>query len=612
MEERLIFVTVVLVLGIAAQWLAWRLRLPSILLLLAAGYMVGALGNFQPDELIGTELMFPLVSLAVSVILLEGGLTLRFRELKDDTGNAVFRLVSIGVLVAWLLTGVSAHLLLGLHWRVAVLIGAVLVVTGPTVVAPLIRYIRPSRRMASIIKWEGIVIDPIGAILAVLTYEAFFAGGNAFLVLLKSLGIGFGIGWLTCQAIVQLLKRYWIPDFLHAAVILAAGVGTFALSNQLAPESGLITVTVLGIALANQKHVPMLHVLEFKENLRVLLISSLFIVLAARIQPSSLMDVGWKGLVFVVLLIAVIRPLSVFLAMLGTGLQMRERLFLSFLAPRGIVAAAVASVFALELQHHGGESYPGVESIVPITFLVIVGTVAVYGLGAAPMAKALGLSVPDPQGILFAGASPWICKIAKVLAEEGFLVKLVDTNYRNVSDARMLGLKAECGSIVSEYVAEEMDLAGIGRLLAMTPNDELNSLAAMEYAHLFGRKNVYQLQPWGGGVGHREVSQHMRGRFLFHEIATYQQMDLRMADDKEIKKTKITEEFSYHDFKRHYGSSALLLFVIDDGKLLIVTTEEAENVTPKPGQTVIALVDEQQESERGRQLTTSDGVESGK
>lgn len=608
-------------LGIAAQWLAWRLRLPSILLLLGIGVAVGSF--VSPDELlahladvdantseIGSRVLFPIVSLSVAVILFEGGLTLRFHELKE-AGSGVLRLVTIGAVASWTLTSLAAVVLLGLDVRIAALVGAILVVTGPTVVAPMLRQIQPSRRIASAVKWEGIVIDPIGAILAVLVFEFVFAHaghatfGAIAVMLLKTTAIGLVIGVVTAGILVQAVKRYWIPDFLHGVVFLTVAMGVFALSNLLQEESGLVTVTILGIALANQKSVSIHHVLEFKEHLRVLLISCLFIVLGSRVDPMNVWSLGFGGAAFLASMILIVRPVSVFLATIGSTLTVQERVFLSFLAPRGIVAAAVSSVFALKLASWSGAGFSNAEfakqadAIVPITFLVIVGTVFVYGIFAAPLARWLKLADPNPQGILFASAEPCIREIAKQVQSEGFTVLLVDTNYGYIAAAKMAGLPAECASILSDHVREELDLSGIGRLLAVTANDEVNSLAVREFAFLFGRVNVYQLTPWDEGSGKRtSISEHLRGRLLFDETLNHDALVSRFVRGFQVKTTKLTDEFTYKDFRARYGDTAIVLFVIDEAKKLEICSLEAP-VDPKAGQSMIALVEPIAESAVG-------------
>jgi NhaP-type Na+/H+ or K+/H+ antiporter len=606
-------------LGVAAQWLAWRLRLPSILLLLAFGVTLGAIG-LDPDKIlaevtqasgdqdVGPRLLFPVVSLVVAIVLFEGGLTLRLSELRQS-GGAVLRLCTIGVLVSWVLTAAAAHWLVAFDWEIAALLGAILVVTGPTVIGPLLRHIQPERRIGSIAKWEGIVVDPIGAVLAVIVFEIIAPEGrhatgevtmaDMAMVLFYTIMVSSILGLATGILLAQLVRRYWIPDFLQGVFFLAAALGVFAVSNILHRESGLVTVTVLGIYLANQKQASIKHVVEFKEHLVVLSISCLFIVLGSRLELSSLLDLRVGGALFLAAMILVVRPASVLLATIGSELNLRERTFLAVLAPRGIVAAAVTSVFALELLqqiHRQAENEhlqmlaDEAEQLVPLTFLVIVGTVSIYGLAAGPVARWLELARPNPQGILFAGAEKWIRQIAKAIHEEGFAVLLVDTNYRNVSAARQSGLRAECASILSEHIREEMDLGGIGRLLALTPNDEVNALASREFAHLFGRANVYQLSPWDTGTGKREsVGEHLRGRRLFHGKMTWEELEQRVEQGEQIKKTRITEEFTFDDFRRRYAG-AVLLFVLENGKLRVCTGREER--PPAPGEAVIALVRE--------------------
>lgn len=591
MDNPLVFLTAVLGLGITAQWLAWRFRLPSILILLAFGFMAGHFGGANPDNLVEQELLFAIVSLSVAVILFEGGMSLHFRELQE-AGRAVFQLVSVGALVTWALTTAACQLLLHMDWRIASLTGAILVVTGPTVIAPLLRHVRPVRRVGSIVKWEGIVIDPIGAVLAVLIFEAVFVEpANVIPALLRTIAVGAIVGGITAVLLVQMLKRYWIPDFLHNAAFLLAAVVTFTISNLVQHESGLLTVTILGVMLRNQKSVAVQHVVEFKEHLRVLLISCLFIVLAARIELTDVLKIGWGGTGFLATLILVIRPAAAIASTVGTDLTWSERIFLAFLAPRGIVAAAVSTIFALEVSHHFHDvvAPAGHELIVPVTFLVIVGTVAIYGLLAVPLARRLGLAVPNPQGILIAGAAAWIREVAKALEEEDVQVLLVDTNYRNIAAARMAGLPTYCASIVSEYVSEEIDLGGIGRIMALTPNDDLNSLATMEFAHFFGRANVFQLAPWEAGGGRHEVSAHIRARVLFDECLTYSEIASRFDRGCQLKRTKITEEFSYEDFVKHYEGKAIPMFIIS-AKSVDICIAQSKQV-PKAGDTLVALVE---------------------
>jgi len=597
LEIRLAYLAAVIVLGLVAQWLAWRFRLPGILLLLLFGFLAGQFAN--PEALIGKDLLFAIVSLSVAVILFEGGLSLRFRELRQ-TGRAVFRLVTVGVLITWLLTALAAALILGLAPPIAALLGAILTVSGPTVIVPLLHQVRPARRVGAVAKWEGIVNDPIGAVLAVLVFEPLLAGvfltaGTAPLIrLAETILVGGLLGTVAAFLLTEFLKHYWIPDFLQNLAFLATVVAVFTASNLLQPESGLVTVTVFGIIFANQRVASIRHVIEFKENLRVLLISCLFILLASRLKLDDLTQLGLPGLVFLAVMLLVVRPVTVFLSTWGTELQFREKLFLAWLAPRGIVAASVSSVFALKLAAIGGLSpalAESAEQIVPATFTVIVGTVAVYGLLAGPLANWLGLAETNPQGVLFAGASAPVRMIAATLAKEGIPVLLGDTNQRELAAARMEGLPTLWASILSEYAREELELSGIGRLLAITPNDEVNALACQEFVDFFGRAEVYQLPTKASSADRREsVSTHRLGRLLFAIDLTYARLAERLAHGATVKTTTLTSEFDYRTFRDRYKDTAILLVVLDERGRLTIATVDAP-LAPRPGQRLISLID---------------------
>ncbi len=629
MEEKLVYYLAgVPLLGISAQFIAYWTRLPSILLLLGFGILLGTFVN--PDQIlaeiygdpesadsIGPKILFPIVSLSVGIILFEGGLSLRLGELKS-AGNAVLRLCTIGALITWALIGFLAWSIFGLNPSIAALLGAVLIVTGPTVVAPMIRYIRPTGRIGSTIKWEGIVIDPIGAIFAVLVFEYFFAkeghsGVDTGITLFLSLAIGLLLGTAGAFALVFLLKRYWIPDHLHGVAVLSAAIGVFAISNWLQHESGLVAVTIMGIVLANQKQVTIEHIVEFKENLGIFLISCLFIVLGSRLNIGDLWSLGWQGLLFLFCLIVLVRPIAVFASLFRSDATNAEKTFLSFMAPRGIVAAAVISVFSLKIQvfaldQKNGASQPGTDRIdwgqfavaaselIPITFLVIVGSVAVYGLAAAPLARRLNLSDVNPQGILFAGAQKWVRELARLLSDMGFSVAVVDTNYSRIATAKMDGIQAYCSSILSDHLDEHLDFSGIGRMLAVTNNDGINALATKEFAHLFGRKNSYQLPPRDGDSGVRTtIDIRLRGRELFGDQWNEEKIWTMFQAGYRFKKTNLTDEFNFDDFIERYGSETLVLFAVDQNQNLLISTAESP-LKPEAGQTIVALIDPEKAS----------------
>ena len=593
-EHLLISLSAVLVLGVSAQWLGWRLRLPSILLLLVFGILAGPVaGLIRPQEMLG-PLLYPVVSLAVAVILFEGGLSLTVKEFRS-VGGAALRLITVGALVSWLLVAWAGHYILGLDWPLAVLLGAVLVVTGPTVIVPMLHQIRPSGAVGPILKWEGIVIDPIGAMLAVLVFEVITSSDAPVPMiagtLFQTVAVGVVVGLAAAAVIVLLLKKDWVPDYLQNPVTLMLVVVAFALSNHLQDEAGLLAVTAMGFALANQKVVSVHHIIEFKENLRVMLLAGVFILLAASLQPSELAGLGWASAAFVAFLLLVVRPAAVFTATLGSGLKRQEKLFLAWLAPRGIVAAAVSSIFALRLTEAG---QPGAEALVAVTFLVIIATVAVYGLTAGPLAKRLGLAKANPDGVLFLGGRFWVRRIAKFLKDEGFPVMIVDNSRRNVLAARMEGVPATYAGVFSDPVLDEVELGGLGKLLAVTSSDDSNSLVGLHFTRLFGRDQIFQLAPEEQGAA-GEVGKHLRGRTLFGEGVNHSLLTQRFLGEWTLKKTRLSKEFGYADFLERYRDAAIPLFLVTESKRLQVFNLESPP-SPQSGQALISLVKPEQEA----------------
>jgi hypothetical protein len=329
-----------------------------------------------------------------------------------------------------------------------------------------------------------------------------------------------------------------------------------------------------------------MHILEFKETLSTLLVSALFIVLAARLTLAQISALGFNSLAFVLTLVILARPLAVLLSTVGSGLKWNERGFLAWMAPRGIVAASVASVFALRLRQAG---YSGAEQLVPATFATIVGTVLLYGLSASWVGRRLGMS-GNISGFLIVGANPVAQAVGESLLREGHPVLLVDSNPAPVRVSRMSGLPVLYASILSQFVVDRLDLSGIGHLLALTANEELNSLATLRFARHFGRDHVYQLAPDTGGEGRKEkVAAELHGRVLFAAGLTYEDLAARFEQGGTIKRTPLTETFTFTDFQALYGENALPLFIIDGlGRIQPVSTDLA--TPPAPGQIVISLV----------------------
>lgn len=568
-ESVLLNIALIVVLGIGAQWMAWRFRLPSILLLLLVGFLAGpVLGLVDPQSLRG-DWLFAFVSLSIGIILFEGGLSLRLSELRE-VGTTVLALTTVGALLTWGLGAAGLHYIVGFNRSLSVLIGAILVVTGPTVIVPLLRHVQPRGRVGTIAKWEGITIDPVGAILAVLVLETLLllndpqhTGAGAGTVMehvLVGLGleifVSIGVSVAATMGLVFVLWRRLVPDFLRNAVTLMVVVGAFVVANVLQHEAGLLTTTLMGIALANQPFVSVQRIVEFKENLQVLLIGSLFVLLSARLELSALSYLNRDVLLFLGLLVGLVRPLAVFVSSIGSGLGWKEKAFLSWLAPRGVVAAAVASLFAFQLR----PVFPGaVDGMVPVVFAVIVGTVAIYGLTAAPLAQWLSLADPNPNGVLFVGAAPWVRSIAQRVQNLGVPVALLDNNALHVRQAREDGLEAHAVDVLSEAALDDTDLYGYGRLLIALPNDEVASLAALHFSDVFDSTNIYQLAagPESRGEQTGTMPRHLRGRPLFGENTNYQSLASQMERGSTVLRLKLGEAFANQEAQEYYTAADL-------------------------------------------------------
>jgi NhaP-type Na+/H+ or K+/H+ antiporter len=591
--DKALILSAVVFTGIICQWVAWRVKLPAILFLLLAGVVAGpGLGLLDSDALFG-DLLFPFISLSVAVILFEGSLTLQYHQIVKLKG-VVQSLISVGVVITWLITATVTRFALDFPWGLALLFGAITVVTGPTVIVPMLRTIRPKASVANILRWEGIVIDPIGATLAVLVYEFILAGsngdavGNTIMTFGLLVGLGLSLGSITGYLYGLLLRNHWLPEYLHNVATLGVVFIVFALSNHLQHESGLLTVTVLGIWLANMKGVPVEEILDFKESLSVLLITVLFIVLAARLNVHLLMSLGWRA-IFVFLAIQFLaRPLSVMIASMRSSLTWPERHLLAWIAPRGIVAAAISALFAIKLEAAG---FSQAGMLVPLTFLIIIGTVVLQSSTAGPISAWLGVAEPDQKGILIIGANPIALAIATMLNQEGFRCLVVDSSWSKISNARMKGLDTYFGEPVSEHADRNLDLIGIGKMIALSPRASLNALACMHYRMELGYTSVFALQTNSNSdiIDSRKMTSRRFGFLLFGPEITYSSLAGLVSKGWVLSKTGLTESFKYDDYLQLYSGGIVPMFAITpNGKLQIFTTDKV--MTPLAGWSVISLV----------------------
>lgn len=569
------YLVTLVAMGVAGQWLASRTRLPSVLWMLMMALFIGPITNwFHPDQVLG-PMLFPLVSLSVAIILFEGSLELRLPDLRH-IGWPLLRLLTVGASLTAVMAAIGAYFLFGMRPAAAALLGTLLVVTGPTVIGPILVSVRPNARISQLLRWEGIVIDPLGAVLALIVFEsveplathgiiaAIETGSWQVAMTLLS---GTALGILGGLLLTSGIKYFWIPDYLYGVSSLGILLVCFEVANRIQSESGLLAATIMGVLTANSRRVSRERVHHFHQNLSALLIPTLFLLLGTRLELADLNRIWLPLLLFAAFLIAVVRPISVLASLAGTSLGRRERVFVAGLAPRGIVAAAVSSLFALRL----GESF---GLLVPVTFGVIVITVVYYSLTAGPLARALELSSPNPQGCLILGAHRFGREVARALSQCKIPVQLIDANRANAETARMAGLPVKNLNVLSEPegIDSEIDFSNIGYFLAMTSNSEVNILACRHFSETLGRKHVYQLPPAGLMTGRARVSDNfLAGRVLFSVDASFEFLDDCLDNGYEISATQLTSVFTVDDYFRENADSLVLFRVSRSGQLHVAS-----------------------------------------
>lgn len=508
--------------GVAAQVLAARLRIPAIVLLLGLGFLVGpVLGLLHPTRDFGENLR-PLVGLAVAIVVFEGGLALDFRELRAS-GEGVLRLTAFALPVNFVLGTLAAHLVGGMLWGPASVFGAILVVTGPTVILPLLRHARLERRSAAFLKWEAIVNDPVGAILTAVVIEILAGvphrtGEDPISALAVHLAEGvlvagaLGVG--SALLVAWAFRRDLVPETLKTPVLLALALVAYVVPNLLMHEAGLIGATVFGIALANRHVSGMSELRRFKEALVVLLVSGLFVVLTADLDLGVLGKLSLPILGLTAAILFVVRPAAIWLATLRSDLSRRERIFVGWIGPRGIVAAAVAGVAGPRLSEAG---YAGADLIQPTVFAVIVATVLLHGFSLAPLARRLGLSTAaESQRLAVVGASPWATDMVVALHRAGVPVVLIDTYPGALHAAREAGVPTLQAELLSRHAEEGLADHPPDHLLAATRDELYNALVCTRLAPEIGRERVYQLAPAADHLLHADtgVSRDARGKVL--------------------------------------------------------------------------------------------------
>ena len=581
-DDVLLGLGLVLTLAVSAQLVAARLRLPAIVVLLPAGFLAGiATDDVDPAKLLGA-LYQPFVSVAVGVVLFEAGLRLSLRDVAPDVRRTVARLIGIGVLVTWAGVAAAAALLFdGFGVGVPLLIGAVLVVSGPTVVLPLLAFVRPAHHLRTLLMWEGVLVDPVGALLGVLVFGAVRSAATGDRLwhpgsMLLSLGVGALVGiagaallWVLLRETQRTAPRQAVPATLM--VVVAALV----VADLIRDDSGFVATTLMGAFLANQRRIDLSLTLEFQSTLVQLLIGSLFVLIAASVAPADIADVLPEALGLVAVMVLVIRPLAVALACWGSELTVRERMLAAWMAPRGIVAGATASGFGLQLTQLG---VPGADRILPITFVAIFGTVVLYGLTVAPVARLLGVAEEGRTMVLIVGGHPWARAIASALRDAGVGVRLWAGRADEQAAARAAGLDADRGRLMVDAISREAELEEITDALVLTGNDDFNALVAAELRIELGHGCVHRVAPVPDG--HLLPASTDTG-VLGDDALTFAELGRRFEAGERLVACEAAATAAW--------STGTPLFVVTAGGALAVA-RDGRDPAVAPGDTVIALV----------------------
>ena len=562
-------------IGVGSQWIAWRLRMPAIVLMLVAGILIGpVLGIFDPARDIG-PLMGPMISIAVAIILFEGGLSLNFHTLQDAVGG-VRRLVYIGAPLGWLMSALSLHYVAGLSWSSAAVFGGIMIVTGPTVIAPLLRTARLSRRPATLLQWEAILNDPIGALAAVLAFEVVIAlntattASEAMLELFIGAAVATAAGVAAGIGLSRAFKRGWVPEYMKVPVLFALLLGVFAASDAVLHESGLLAVTIMGIVIANSKLPSYEEMRRFKEHATVLLVSGVFILLAAGLDVEALGNHDWRAAAFVAVVVLVARPVTVFISLIGSGIPFREKLLVALTGPRGVVLVAVAGLFGERLLSLGFED---AALIAPLAFALVAVTVVVNGFTLAPFARLLGLTGADTPGVVIIGGSDWTTQLAEVLKKAKIPVLMTDPNFIRLRKARAAGIDTFSGDILSEAAEQRVELVSYATLIAATDNDAYNTLVTTDLAPEFGRENVFQVMREKSESSRHQLPRTLGGRPLGLE-ATHAELRDLIAQGWRFRSTRLSEEFTLEDWRAESPEARLLAQITTSGEIKFMRKNE--------------------------------------
>lgn len=580
------------VLGIGSQWVAWRYRMPAIVIMSIVGLLAGPVFGLMNPEVDFGNLYDPIVSVAVAIILFEGSLNLKFKELRG-LGKPVFRIATFGAFIAWILGSLTAHYIAGLSWPVAFVIGGLFIVTGPTVIMPLLRQSKLKPRAAKILKWEGIIVDPIGVLLAVFAFEiisyltAENPNGNALVLFFVIAVVSVIVGWICGKLVAWLFDEGHVPEFLKSPAVFIIVILCFTSVDEIMHGTGLLSVTVMGMTLANTGTTSVTDMRHFKEDITILLISAIFIMLTASLKLETLVQIFNLNIIgYVILMMFAVRPLSIFLSTFGTNLSLNEKALVGWIAPRGIVALTVSSYFASILISAG---YEDAEILLTLTFALVFFTVIAHGFSISWLAKKLGLSMEGRPGTLIIGSNQFTVELAKSLAKAKSPVIIVDPSWRKLRHARNAGVPFYHGEILSEQTEYNLDTIPYEYLITATDNYSYNALVCTTFMPEYGRTNVFKISPY-------LLSQHntgdlvdkVGGRILFNQNINMEVLISKVEEGYIFRQTAITEQYSYKEYVNDKDTATVFLYLIKPSGQIKFYSEEMRT-DPGAGDLIVSL-----------------------
>ncbi|HLR64337.1 MAG TPA: sodium:proton antiporter [Pseudogracilibacillus sp.] len=580
----------IVVLGVGSQWLAWKFRFPAIVVMSVAGLLIGpVLGVMNPEESFG-DIYSPMISIAVAIILFEGSLSLSAKELRG-LGRPVIRIATIGAFIAWILGSLTAHYVAGLSWTVAFVIGGLFVVTGPTVIMPLLRQSKLKPRPAKILKWEGIVVDPIGVLLAVFAFEFITAftteSGSAISLLFffAAAILAVLLGWGAARGMSWMFEVGYVPEFLKSPMLFMVVILTFSISDEIVKGSGLLAVTAMGMTMANMGTSTLNDFRHFKENISLIFISAIFIMLAASLQMETILQIFSPNIIgYVVLMMIVVRPLSIFLSTMGTGLSLQEKSLVGWIAPRGIVALTVSSYFASILKDAG---YEDAAILTTLTFGLVFFTVLAHGFSLGPLAKKLNLSLEGNPGVLLVGSNEFTTRLAQSFDKLGHPVIVTDPSWGRLQHARQKGVPFYHGELLSEQTEYNLDTIPYDFLIAGTTSDTYNALVSATFMPEYGRANVFQINT-SLKTNKKDVVSRVGGRSLCREDITLHDLISKVNNNYVFRHTNITEKFTFKQYREEKeAESVMLFFQKPSGQIQLFASDM--RLMPQAGDVVVSL-----------------------